>query len=80
MQKDETVNAHHLIPRSYGGTAKYAIHKICHSKIHAAIPEKDLARVYNTFEQLRKHPEIAKFIEWVRKRPSDLLMKHRRSR
>ena len=26
-------------------------------------------RPYNTFEALREHPEIAKFVKWVRKKP-----------
>ena len=39
----------------------------CHSAIHRFIDEKELGRTYNTRERLLKHPEVQKFIQWVRK-------------
>jgi hypothetical protein len=43
--------------------------KSCHSAIHHMIPdEKELGRHYSTLEQLRAHPEIAKYVRWKRKR------------
>lgn len=62
---------HHLIPVSRGGkhTETVLLHKVCHDKIHSAISEKDLKKLYNTVEKLRAHPELIKFIEWVKKKP-----------
>ncbi len=33
----------------------------------------------NTLEALREHPEIARFLEWVRRRPGDEHVQVRRS-
>ncbi|RYF97373.1 MAG: HNH endonuclease [Chitinophagaceae bacterium] len=61
-------NKHHLIPVSKGGkhTPTIILHKICHDKIHAVLSEIELKREYHTIEKLSKHPEIEKFIRWVR--------------
>lgn len=64
-------SAHHLTPKLRGGkggpTAE--MHQICHNEIHARLTETELARAYSTPEALRAHPELARFIAWVRKRP-----------
>ncbi|MEM9346340.1 MAG: hypothetical protein AAGB26_06970 [Planctomycetota bacterium] len=41
----------------------------CHSTVHAILTEQELEQSYNTIESLAKHPEIAKFVAWVRKQP-----------
>lgn len=74
-----TVDEHHLVPKSKGGTAKTLIHKICHQKIHSLLSETTLAREYFTWEALKAHPELEKFIEWVQKRPADYVDKNRRA-
>lgn len=62
---------HHLIPKLKGGKGGPVVllHQICHSEIHAALTEAELARSYATPETLRAHPRLAKFIAWVAKRP-----------
>jgi hypothetical protein len=62
---------HHLVPRLKGGRngPTVRLHHICHNAIHAAIGEAELARRYASVEALRAHPEIARFIDWVRTRP-----------
>ena len=62
------VNRHHLIPKTHGGKDQFKIHKICHRKIHATFTEKELEKVYHTWEELRAHPEIQKFVKWVQKK------------
>jgi hypothetical protein len=47
------------------------LHAICHGKLHATLSETELARTYNTVARLREHPEIAKFVTWVAKRPPE---------
>lgn len=63
-----SVNEHHLVPRSHGGRVAEAVHRVCHDKIHAVLTERDLARDYRTWETLRQHPEIARFVGWVRRK------------
>jgi protein-arginine kinase len=73
------MSKHHLIPRtlhkrksvkkkldSEERNKKISICQPCHSKIHSVFTEKELEREYNTLEKLQAHPEIAKFIKWVR--------------
>ena len=69
----EPTNRHHLIPMSRGGkgTPTLTMHKICHSKIHAVLNEKELERDYNTIEKLQAQEELAKFIKWVSKKPPE---------
>ena len=62
---------HHLVPRSFGGRQTVDVHPICHRKIHAALSEKELHDAYDTVGRLRRHPEIAKFVRWVRRRHPD---------
>jgi hypothetical protein len=47
------------------------LHQICHNEIHATLSEAELARNFNTVEALRAHPRIARFVDWVAKRPAD---------
>lgn len=42
----------------------------CHSYIHAALGEKELAETYNSAAALRAHPEIATFIGWLADKPA----------
>ncbi len=69
---DVPQSLHHLIPRAKGGKggATVLMHHVCHKEIHAALGEAELARHYNTPEALRAHPRLARFAEWVAKRPA----------
>ena len=64
------MNRHHLLPLSRGGkgTPTVMLHRICHSKIHAVLTEKELRDHYHTIERLQEQEEIALFIKWVRKK------------
>jgi hypothetical protein len=75
-----TVNYHHLIPKSYGGRRRYAIHTVCHSKIHSILSESELAAVYNNFERLRSHGEIISFIHWIARKPATFTSRHAKTR
>ena len=41
--------------------------KMCHREIHRQIPEKEMAKSYNTLELLRSHPVVSRFLEWLTK-------------
>ncbi len=66
-QKD----AHHFIPKSRGGTQTEYLHRICHRQIHALFTEAELARQYNNVEALLSHPEMVRFVDWVKTKPED---------
>lgn len=62
-----SVNRHHLVPRLKGGKESFAVHTICHSKIHSLWTEAELAREFNTFAKIVADPRMQDFIGWVRK-------------
>ena len=72
---DVPQSLHHLIPKLKGGKngPTVLLHHICHKEIHAALSEAELARNYNTPEALRSHPRLAKFANWVAKRPPSFI-------
>lgn len=74
----ELESRHHLVPRLKGGSRGpcATLHSACHSKIHAVLTESELARNYNTVETLREHPEIARFIRWISRRPPGLKVRN----
>ena len=41
----------------------------CHKQLHAVFTEKELERRFHDPASLRDHPEIAKFIAWIRNKP-----------
>ncbi len=73
----QSINDHHLVPVSKGGKEKFAIHVVCHSKIHHTFTEKELADTYHTWEALRGHPEMKKFVKWICKKDPEFLSKNK---
>jgi Fe-S-cluster-containing hydrogenase component 2 len=63
---------HHARPKSKGGTAEDVelICGQCHTMVHATFTNATLANVYPTVADLRRAPELAAFIRWVRKQPA----------
>ena len=41
----------------------------CHNHVHALFTEKMLERKVNTVEALAAHPQVARFVAWIRKKP-----------
>lgn len=75
-----SVDLHHLVPRSHGGREAFAVHRVCHHKIHATLAENELARGYHDWSSLRAHPEIAAFVRWLAGKPPEFYDRSRRPR
>ncbi len=65
------MDGQHLIPRSKGGRETQYLHRICHRQIHALFTETELARRLNSADAIRQHPQMQRFIEWVKNKPDD---------
>ncbi|QFZ92742.2 HNH endonuclease [Synechococcus elongatus] len=76
LWKDRFVDRHHFLPRSHGGKEWLYVHQICHRKIHSLFSEQELALFYNTPDRLRSHPEVQRFLKWVRRHPPDFYDRH----
>lgn len=74
-QKD----AHHLIPKSKGGRTTEYLHRICHRQIHALFTESELASQFNNAIALQEHPEMQRFIHWVKTKPDAFYERVRKS-
>lgn len=62
---------HHLVPRSRGGRGSVGrLCRDCHRMAHATFTNHELAREYPTVDRLRRAPELASWIRWIRRRPS----------
>lgn len=76
----EQSDEHHLVPKLKGGKETEALHRICHRQVHALFTETELAERYNTAEALLEHPEMRKFVAWVRTKPPGLCESVKESR
>jgi hypothetical protein len=74
------VEWHHVVPKSQGGRETVPLHPICHRAIHAAVSNKELARLYPDLSVLRQQPEIARFLKWIANKPADFHAPTRRPR
>jgi hypothetical protein len=72
-------DAHHLVPKSRGGVETVWLHRICHRQIHALLSEAELERDYRFVDALRSHPEMARFLQWVKTKPDDFFERTRKS-
>ncbi|MEH7884495.1 HNH endonuclease [Bacillus sp. JJ1609] len=76
-REEVEVTVHHLTPKEMGGTLMPTANLCipCHKQIHALFTNEELAANLNTIELLRKHPDIHKFLKWIKKQPSTRLPK-----
>jgi hypothetical protein len=66
-----TLTKHHCRPRQKGGTMEDVelLCSQCHGMVHATYTNSTLADLYPTIAQLRRAPELAAYLRWVRKQP-----------
>src|SRR5262245_19703686 len=69
---------HHCRPRSEGGTAEDVelLCPPCHGMVHSTYTNTTLAARYPTIAELRRAPELATYIRWVRKQDSARRIRH----
>lgn len=82
LREELPLTKHHLIPRSLHKNKQVKrrrereelttrllwICRSCHNHLHNVIPIKELEREFDTKEALFAHPEIAKYLRWIRGR------------
>ena len=79
---------HHLIPRTRHKNKRnkkmfdrQEIHQTvdlcrpCHRHVHQTVDNQTLEREYNTVEDLLAHPDIKKFVDWIRTKPHGVARK-----
>jgi 5-methylcytosine-specific restriction endonuclease McrA len=79
---EDHLTRHHLIPRTRHHNKRtrrtssraereqtVLLCHACHKQVHALLTEKELERRYDTVEKIAAHPEIARFVDWVRRQP-----------
>jgi len=37
--------------------------------VHVVLDNKELEREYNTLETLKAHPDVGRFVEWIKRKP-----------
>ena len=85
---------HHLIPRTRHRNKRNKrmferkdvrervawVCKPCHKQIHTLLDAKQLELTYNTIERLAAHPDVARFVDWIRDKPDGTSVPARRTR
>lgn len=88
------ITRHHLIPQTRHKNKKNKknfdrvevkkriawLCRSCHSHVHATLSNKELEYHFNTMELLLAHPDIAKFVAWIKKQPTGKRITIRRSK
>ena len=72
---------HHLVPRSRGGKfgPKTRLCPTCHRTLHALFSEATLAKDLDSLDRIRAHPEMANYLNWVRKQKGPANFRVRRA-
>jgi hypothetical protein len=65
--------------KSRGGVETVVLHRICHRQVHAVLTETELEPHYSTIESLKRHPELFRFLAWVKGKPDDFYERTRKS-
>jgi 5-methylcytosine-specific restriction enzyme A len=80
-RKVSQVTKHHLIPKSQGGREVVNLCQPCHKTLHSFFTNQTLLKELHTIESLRAEPDIARYLDWIRKqRDARFKVKSRRNR
>jgi 5-methylcytosine-specific restriction endonuclease McrA len=72
------LSEHHLIPRSQGrrqGLKVTALPTVllcpaCHTFLHKTLSNAELAGEYRSVDALLEHPDVKRFVAWIRRQPA----------
>lgn len=78
----QRTSRHHLVPREEGGRYGPVVElcQPCHSTVHLLLSNRELARRYNTVENLRNAEELQKYLHWVRRSRVERISNRRQKR
>jgi 5-methylcytosine-specific restriction endonuclease McrA len=79
------LTVHHLVPRTRHNNRRVRrdltrrevrqalalLCRGCHNFLHATFTEKTLEREFSTLEALASSPQVAQFVDWLRRKPAD---------
>ncbi|UOE93125.1 MULTISPECIES: HNH endonuclease [Bacillaceae] len=82
LRTDIEQTVHHLIPREEGGALleKAMLCIPCHKQIHALYSNRELAIRLHTIEALQADEKIQSYLRWIKKQPSTVLTKVKKSK
>ncbi len=94
-QRETALTRHHLVPQTRHGKTRWnrdrysrrqlqhelilRLCSACHRQVHATLSERELERDYPSLERLREHPDLARFVAWIRTKPPGFRPPVRRS-
>jgi hypothetical protein len=63
---------HHCLPKEKGGTHDDVelLCSQCHSMVHATYTNRTLAGLYASLAELRRAPELERYVRWVLEQPA----------
>ena len=71
---------HHTVPKAKKGRETVPLHAICHKAIHANFSNAELARIGTDRARLLENEALARFVDWVQKKPPDFHAPYRTGR
>lgn len=93
QRQTPALTRHHLIPRSLHQRSwvrrsftREERHETCwlcrpcHKQVHAILSEAQIAREFRSLDALAAQPQIAIFLEWIRRQPAGTDVRVRKSR
>lgn len=76
------VTLHHLIPKAKGGkfTDTVLLCQPCHTTLHLAFTNKELATTYNSISALQEAEPLQKYLKWIRNKRIEKIANRKKKR
>ena len=81
LREAQRYTVHHLVPRAQGGKfgPRARLCATCHRQLHAMFTEATLAKELNSLVSIRNHPEMRRYLKWMRKQKEGATFRVRRA-
>lgn len=76
----KNLSKHHVVPKSRDGNETKEICQSCHQQVHALFGLKEMAKRLGSLEDLRRDPEMQKYLHWIKKKDPDQVFIARKTR